>query len=756
MSRKIEGCAMRFGRRSRNPFSWKKHTKSTGNENETEFNPVASEERDALLSGNQPEDLDVEEASEAPAYDAPEGSYPIDPTQRLLTALGRFQRQVARAREGQPQEMWAEECMSHLIAAVEIALEQGWRELVNALTETARILQSYEDAGRANQAASFLGDSNELLCLMVGDLIVGRIRPGVVEKWRQRYERALRELEEAGIPLVTDEEEPRATEAPRAQVAPSEEQSFDEDVVGVSPLGQELDIAAVASADSYPDRSYDHAAAVSHEEVGEEKEDIAEVVGDLDELDRAVESLIENLSGGAERVDLEEVSGAVSGTVDLSSTAAVGTEQPDREVSGRRGVPDDVAAVLDGFCDDLAQLAENPSGDVEDLAQRLEEDLNSLRKLAHARYWDALIAPCDRMVDIVKGIANRELEADDRFFDLAYAFCGLYGESSGGPAGSESITTWLKEYDDFVATYAATIEDQQEGEVVAEVTSSELKQETAVPVVEVAESEPDFSAGGGVSEPAVEELAPSLESSSLERGEGTREDRGELQAEDTPESLLATAQQAFANGNVAQAKRLALEAALRLAAAQVKEAEGLVARAEERLKKDVAEAEQARRKVQIAEQAVAEAEQRVAGAANEWNSVQERAEHISQSVTGIQKEIEEIEEKIRALEAQRNEALRRKAQAESELREARSEASTVEQHLGLRRQEEMDARSRLEEARQQVKTLERKRLEDDALLEKTREVLNRRRISLEEIRETIAQIGNTESTEIETGNDLLF
>ncbi|MCL4694758.1 MAG: hypothetical protein KJ060_19875, partial [Candidatus Hydrogenedentes bacterium] len=79
-----------------------------------------------------------------------------DPTQRLLTSLGRFQRHFMKAREGAPQSQWSDECMNHLIHGVEIALEQGWTDLVESLTETGRILQSYEDAGRANECVPFL------------------------------------------------------------------------------------------------------------------------------------------------------------------------------------------------------------------------------------------------------------------------------------------------------------------------------------------------------------------------------------------------------------------------------------------------------------------------------------------------------------------------------------------------------------------------------------------------------------------------
>ncbi len=128
-----------------------------------------------------------------------------DPTQRLLTALGRFQRQVSRAEEGAPQEAWCDECMNQLITGIEIALNEDWADVKEALTDVARILQTYEDEGRADQSIYFLKDSYEILCLMVGDLIVGNVRSGVMKKWQDRYERALDELADAGLTLVDDD-----------------------------------------------------------------------------------------------------------------------------------------------------------------------------------------------------------------------------------------------------------------------------------------------------------------------------------------------------------------------------------------------------------------------------------------------------------------------------------------------------------------------------------------------------------------------
>lgn len=164
---------------------------------------VATAERVALLQ--KPE---VPRVQENPQPELP--PLAADPTQRLLTALGRFQRQVSKAESSAAQDMWCDECMNQLISGIELAHSQGWDNVREALTDTARILQSYEEAGRAAECRAFLQESYEILCLMVGDIIVDNTRSGVMQKWRERYELARKELLQAGLSLVDDEEEARA------------------------------------------------------------------------------------------------------------------------------------------------------------------------------------------------------------------------------------------------------------------------------------------------------------------------------------------------------------------------------------------------------------------------------------------------------------------------------------------------------------------------------------------------------------------
>lgn len=129
-----------------------------------------------------------------------------DPIQQLFTTLGKFHRHLNKAQHAPDGAGWCDECMNELMVGLEISIAREWTPIKDALIDAARILHSYEEAGKAGMCVSFLKDSYELLSLMVGDLIVDTVRAGVKQKWREHYMRAVAELESRGIPLVEDEE----------------------------------------------------------------------------------------------------------------------------------------------------------------------------------------------------------------------------------------------------------------------------------------------------------------------------------------------------------------------------------------------------------------------------------------------------------------------------------------------------------------------------------------------------------------------
>ncbi len=146
-----------------------------------------------------------------------------DPTQQVLLALGHFQRILQGARKGS-DDLWSDECMNQLILGVEMALMQGWTQLVDAFTDAGRILQTYETAQRPRDAMPFLEGSYDLLCGIVGEMMGGGVRPQILDQWQQHYDKAVEGIREAGLTLVDDGDtgdSPSAGEPAAAEAAPS-------------------------------------------------------------------------------------------------------------------------------------------------------------------------------------------------------------------------------------------------------------------------------------------------------------------------------------------------------------------------------------------------------------------------------------------------------------------------------------------------------------------------------------------------------
>ena len=111
------------------------------------------------------------------------------PTQTLFSALGRFCRHFTRA-QSIPNSPWPDDCMQELTASLRVCLDQNWSSLQQALIDTARVLSSYDRAGRAPECLPFLQKSHDILSLMVGDLILDRVTDLGRYGWTDHYARA--------------------------------------------------------------------------------------------------------------------------------------------------------------------------------------------------------------------------------------------------------------------------------------------------------------------------------------------------------------------------------------------------------------------------------------------------------------------------------------------------------------------------------------------------------------------------------------
>jgi len=192
---------------------------ATQTENEPPVSSQAQEEEE--------ESMNVYPDSTVPPSDS-ENTAKTDPSQ-LVAALAPFQRCLEDAYHQNDAELWYDNCREALLNAYLICKQNQWVPVRNTIQEMGRILHSYHAAGETFECLSFLRESYQALTVMVGDIIVGKVRDGVIRKWAALYEKTVSSMTAAGIPLTRDTEE---KEIVTAHDAPEEEdpeqESFEE------------------------------------------------------------------------------------------------------------------------------------------------------------------------------------------------------------------------------------------------------------------------------------------------------------------------------------------------------------------------------------------------------------------------------------------------------------------------------------------------------------------------------------------------
>ncbi len=780
-----------FGRRTKRPLPWSRRDR------DTETRPAPNDPGSEHLPSASASTVDAEDfpATDIGSEPTSWGDRPVtsDPTQRLLTALGRFQRQFLKAKEGAPQEQWSDECMNHLIQGVEIALEQDWADIVEALGETGRILQTYEDAGRANQCVPFLADSYETLCLMVGDLIVGKTRSGAIMKWRERYEMAVEDATAAGLSLVEDEDgESPPRRSPEARKAspppvlsvvppPQEQPQKAEPARGIWSAEQEFGGPRRAEQEFGGPRSAEQGFGVPR---GTEQEFSGPnkppppapargfgltPLGELPPLkpvavpeariappplpEQPVDgrgTLFEEISAGdseADSVDIPELPEmGEEPLLDLASFATATDQEtpddvdPEPESQGRR-LSVDVVELLDTLCDGLARIENEPDGSLSTVFLAMDDGLATLQDRARQLGWHGSVLACRTMASLCEAMSKRRSVRDDKFFELAYAFGGVYGEAQSR-TDDASLTTWQNECNGLIEVWTSASEPV---EAPPETSISEIAE-----IQETASDIPTIEAEGG--DAAVSEIheLESVEPASVYRPAGQP---GE---DDSAASLLDTARQAVAGGSIADAKFYAMRAAVSIAKKQVAETETRVRTLELRHQECARNIEVAREQVQQAEVSVADAERQAVEGTESLGERGRHAEGVQSSLDGIQSRIDDLEEKIRDLQQQLEEAERQHAATQTALEEARAQEASAATRLEELKGGEQQARVQLEDARQQVKVHQRRLTEIEAAMEKSREVLTRQRASVAEIEQTIEQVRTAETGDEARADELLF
>lgn len=590
---------MRFGRSTRTLAAVGRRL--LGERTDADFDGVASEERSALLNSSA-EDAPMDYRQEEPQ---PPGA---DPTQSLLTALGRFQRQVNRAENGALPHVWVDECMQQLIEGISIAHDNDWHDVKEALTDTARILQSYEEAAVAPSAVPFLQDSYEILCLMVGDIIVDNVRSGVMNKWRQRYDIALNDLARHGVSLIDDDaEEP----APR----PANIVRFQH---GGMPEAEQASPFAEPEFEDEVEEEADLPVAAPMMEVGGDTEDARDVAEELEE--EVFEEELETAEPAAGPL-FEEASEVIAESTEAEEDAEEETEEE---------------TPLPALDEELYQdeVEEEPAPAPVNVV-RLEEP--------------ARVAP----------------EVADEF---------LFEAPAQTPRVPESA-----------AAAPAAVRD------------------------------PD----------------------------------------DDVQSMLRNAQQAMSRGDVANAKVVALQVAVKMAELEVARAKDGLRAAEGRLEDTARAIETAGEAVRRTESGAADVEEQIGQREAEFQQKREFVAGLREEISGVHASIADIDEQIRVLQARRDEEERAVMGLQDQLEQGLAAESRIQSDLDMLAQEEEAAREALDAAKQRVRDLQRERLARESDINESRAALMQQERSVEDIQRTLQQVlGGPEEAPKETG--LLF
>ena len=594
---------MRFGRSTRTLAAVGRRL--LGDKPEGDFDGIASDERSALLNASAGD----------PAMEYTEVATPVptggDPTQRLLTALGRFQRQVNKAESGAPQHQWADDCMEQLIDGISIAHENNWHDVKEALTDTARILQSYEDAAVAQQAVPFLQDAYEILCLMVGDIIVDNVRSGVMTKWRQRYNLALNDLARHGVSLVDEDGEEPAVQP--------------DNIVRFEQPAQVIERA-------FPFGDPD-------------EDDAAEVIDEAEDQDESAPTL--------EVGDAQE-------DIDTDAAEAIVFEEEALEV-----------AEADEEGEATAEL------DTEEEVEVELEDETEIEEVEDAEA-EAEYAAADTE-DAEEEAAATELPPLDEV---------LYAEPTPTPAPTN------------IHRLAASPQPAPAAEAIAELFDTPVQT------------------------PRVMEAAPAA----------VRDPDEDVQ------SLLRTAQQAMSRGDVANAKVMALQVAVKMAELEVSRAKDTLRVAEGRLEDTQRSIETASEAVRRTEAGVADVEEQIGQREAEFQQKRDHIAGLRDHMGTVQGVIEDIDEQIRVLQERRAAEERNITFLQDQLEQSLAAESRIQTDLDMLAQEEEAAREALDAAKQRVRDLQRERLGRESEINDSRHTLSHQERSVDDIQRTLQQV----------------
>jgi len=670
------------------------------------------------------------------------------PVQQLLGVLSTMRETAQSVVEGRAGRLWSDECMNHLILGVEVSLGQGWNDLVDAFTDAGRILQSYENGGKAGQAAPYLVEAYEIMCTLVGDAMGDSTQPALVAQWRARYQKEVAALEMAGFQLANDDDTTAGDESDDAFAFPE----ISNAAVKLRPQDDLPTLDELPPLDSM---------------LGSAPSAKPQAAAHKPRVDATPPSA---------RIDAERVARVEEARQQKAAaeSAASRTQPAEEDDLPPTGVQPSsiVVELVDRICEELGGLSRRQADDRALAVEMIQGGITALKREAGKDRYAISSELCDEMLKACSFLEQGHAEIDERFTDLGFAFCGVYVEAMGNP-NSENVSEWRAECGNLIEEWleAATRPDApaaatqpeakapvkeepkapaptpapvvHEIEVVEEEETENIEEETAD--AQGAEDE-SLWIGSGASEDEVKETpqvkseapapqpAPPVHAAAAPAPAAPALSRASL----LPSAdLFVRAQEALARGDGEAAKALALQAAAMIAEAEVEKADSLLRGAEAKLKANVTAIEEARSEVKNSEKLVMNSASEVAAGETILGQVKSQTAKVLHELQESEAEVADIERQIAELQARLIAQQAEVANVKAKVDEARTIEEQSESQLNSLRDRERDTRKELEAARQRVKDRQRVSAEIQAEMERAREMLSRQRTSLSDIKQTL-------------------
>ncbi len=652
-----------------------------------------------------------------------------DPIQQLFTTLGKFHRHLNKAQHAPDGEGWCDACMHELMTGLEISIACNWTPVKDALIDAARILHSYEQAGKAGLCVPFLRDSYELLSLMVGDLIVDTVRTGVKQKWREHYMRAVEELESLQIPLVEDDE--REVNVTHQDTATDVDSIIDEVKKSEPPE------KAAATSKATPPETADTAAA-------EETDATASIesAGDM-ETQEEVESEAPAVSTDArddtKSDDVPPLSDDITAARDAADKTGAGEDDASTQANTEEETPFEEPS--------LSDTADVPFPPTDAETDTPPQDTSATEATGDTPFPPVHAeeeTPFQDSLDSDGAALEEEVARD-----LAAAF----SDDKREPESPETTTTDDTASSDADAVSDETIEDgsvgdtdtseaatQQEPEDEAPAPASD---DTASPDSETADTPTEkelFDSHDASSDDATpeEEISTDAEHDATQAPpEETPATSSTESVEDTsPEALLQRVQAAISTGDTGNTKAMALELAVAMARLEYEQARENLAKTEQLLLENGNTIKQAKTNVEKAEHELLQAEELLAAREGERNACREQVGTIDDELDTLKTELADIDAQIEALQQKRREQANRIENKQAEHAEAIDSESRTQTELESLTQEMESIHERLGEAQEEVKQHNAKRRAIETDIIRAREAVEARRLSLAAIEHT--------------------